>query len=162
MAAAASSSNSICSTNQSPLVKREQPQYGSSKIVDSKEVKTEPMGDSAELKPMENSKEMNEELKEGIEPIDITDSKEHIEKFKRYEAEFKQYLMSKYFSDKTIYGGNIFDVKMNIDGQTITASRAPPYQSYLDPATFNELISKEAGPSAENPTTSTSNVKPSS
>ncbi|KAL6522786.1 hypothetical protein OROHE_016633 [Orobanche hederae] len=161
MAAAASSSNSICSTNQSPLV-QEQPQYGSSEIMDSKEVKTEPMGDSSELKPLENSKELNEELKEGVGPIDIMDSKEHIEKFKRYEAEFKQYLMSKYFSDKTIYGGNIFDVKMNIDGQTITASRAPPYQSYLDPATFNELISKEPCPSAENPTTSTSNVKPSS
>ncbi|GFP83413.1 hypothetical protein PHJA_000484700 [Phtheirospermum japonicum] len=91
------------------------------------------------------------------------DSKEHIEKFKRYEAEFKQYLMSKYFSDKTISGGNIFDVKMNIDGQTITASRLPPYQSYLDPATFNELMSKEPGSSAETPTTDStiSNGKPS-
>ncbi|CAA0817455.1 Unknown protein [Striga hermonthica] len=89
------------------------------------------------------------------------DSKEHIEKFKRYEAEFRQYLMSKYFSDKTISGGNIFDVKMNIDGHTITASRLPPYQSYLDPATFHELISKEVGPSAETPSTSISNGKPS-
>ncbi|GER52230.1 zinc finger C-x8-C-x5-C-x3-H type family protein [Striga asiatica] len=92
----------------------------------------------------------------------VLDSKEHVEKFKRYEAEFRQYLMSKYFSDKTISGGNIFDVKMNIDGHTITASRLPPYQSYLDPATFHELISKEVGPSAETPSsTSTSNGKPS-
>ncbi|KAK6138765.1 hypothetical protein DH2020_027493 [Rehmannia glutinosa] len=146
MAAAASSSNSAsnsqCSTNQSP--------DASSEIMDSKEVKREPVEDSKEVK------------KEPIqEPIDIMDSKEHIEKFKRYEAEFRQYLMSKYFSDKTIFGGNIFDVKMNIDGQTITASRLPPYQSYLDPATFNELISKESNSSAETPTTSTSNGKPS-
>ncbi|KAG6410589.1 hypothetical protein SASPL_128651 [Salvia splendens] len=81
------------------------------------------------------------------------DNKEHIEKFKKYEAESKQYLMSKYFSDKTIFGGNIFDVKMNIDGQTITASRLPPYQSYLDPATFDEMINKGLSSSAETPTT---------
>ncbi|KAH6790843.1 hypothetical protein C2S51_005849 [Perilla frutescens var. frutescens] len=91
----------------------------------------------------------------------IMDNKEHIEKFKKYEAEFKQYLMSKYFSDKTIFGGNIFDVKMNIDGQTITASRLPPYQSYLDPATFDEMISKGSSSSAETPATSNSNGKPS-
>ncbi|KAL1553934.1 hypothetical protein AAHA92_14549 [Salvia divinorum] len=89
------------------------------------------------------------------------DNKEHIEKFKKYEAESKQYLMSKYFSDKTIFGGNIFDVKMNIDGQTITASRLPPYQSYLDPATFDEMINKGSSSSADTPTTSTSNGKPS-
>ncbi|KAI3469836.1 hypothetical protein Pfo_026499 [Paulownia fortunei] len=150
MAAAASSANSQSSTNRSPVVKQEQPQDASSEIMDTKEVKIEPMEDSKEVK------------KEPIEePIDIMDSKEHIEKFKKYEAEFKQYLMSKYFSDKTIFGGNIFDVKMNIDGQTITASRLPPYQSYLDPATFDELISKGSSSSAETPTTSTSNGKPS-
>ncbi|KAL0388346.1 UNVERIFIED_CONTAM: hypothetical protein Sradi_2716400 [Sesamum radiatum] len=153
MAAAASSSNSVAnsqsSTNHSPLVKHEQPQDVSSEIMDSKEVKTEPMEDSKEVKrePVEES-------------IYIMDSKEHIEKFKRYEAEFKQYLMSKYFSDKTIFGGNIFDVKMNIDGQNITASRLPLYQSYLDPATFDEMISKGSSSTAETPTPSTSNGKP--
>ncbi|KAL7145041.1 hypothetical protein ABFS83_07G051900 [Erythranthe nasuta] len=154
MAAAASSPNSAtnsqCSTSLPDAVKQEQPQDVSSEIMEppSNEVKTE---------PMEDSKEVKTEPKE--EPIDIMDSEEHIEKFKRYEAEFRQYLMSKYFSDKNIFGGNIFDVKMNIDGQTITASRLPPYQSYLDPATFDALISKESGPSAETPTTSTSNGK---
>ncbi|EYU43747.1 hypothetical protein ABFS82_07G052400 [Erythranthe guttata] len=154
MAAAASSPNSAtnsqCSTSLPDAVKQEQPQDVSSEIMEPppNEVKTEPMDDSKEVKT---------EPKE--EPIDIMDSEEHIEKFKRYEAEFRQYLMSKYFSDKNIFGGNIFDVKMNIDGQTITASRLPPYQSYLDPATFDALISKESGPSAETPTTSTSNGK---
>ncbi|KAK4405959.1 hypothetical protein Sango_0602400 [Sesamum angolense] len=56
--------------------------------------------------------------------------------------------------------GNIFDVKMNIDGQNITASRLPPYQSYLDPATFDEMISKGSSSTAETPTPSTSNGKP--
>ncbi|KAL7105603.1 hypothetical protein ACP275_07G053700 [Erythranthe tilingii] len=155
MAAAASSPNSAtnsqCSTSLPDAVKQEQPQDVSSEIMEPppNEVKTEPME--------EDSKEVKTEPKE--EPIDIMDSEEHIEKFKRYEAEFRQYLMSKYFSDKNIFGGNIFDVKMNIDGQTITASRLPPYQSYLDPATFDALISKESGPSAETPTTSTSNGK---
>ncbi|CAA3011849.1 Hypothetical predicted protein [Olea europaea subsp. europaea] len=96
------------------------------------------------------------------DPFEDIDNKEQIDKFQKYEADYKRYLMSKYFSDKTIFGGNIFDVKMNIDGQTITASRLPPYQSYLDPASFDELNDK--GPTtatAETPTDSTSNGKPS-
>ncbi|CAA3009216.1 Hypothetical predicted protein [Olea europaea subsp. europaea] len=56
------------------------------------------------------------------DPFEDMDDKEQIDKFQKYEADYKRYLMSKYFSDKTIFGGNIFDVKMNIDGQTITAS----------------------------------------
>lgn len=33
------------------------------------------------------------------------DDKEQIDKFQKYEADYKRYLMSKYFSDKTIFGG---------------------------------------------------------
>ncbi|GFP93087.1 hypothetical protein PHJA_001453000 [Phtheirospermum japonicum] len=71
--------------------------------------------------------------------------------------------MSKYFSDKTVSEGNIFDVKMNIDGQTIMLAEWPPYQSYLASATFNELMSRGSSSSAETPTmdSTISNVKPS-
>ncbi|VFQ87471.1 unnamed protein product [Cuscuta campestris] len=59
-------------------------------------------------------------------------------KFKKYKSECTQYLMSKYFSDKTIFGGNIFDVKMTIDREPIKVSRFPGYLSYADPANFQD------------------------
>ncbi|KZV56216.1 hypothetical protein F511_13820 [Dorcoceras hygrometricum] len=85
---------------------------------------------------------------------------EYMEKLKKYEADYKQYLMSKYFTDKTIFGGNIFDVKMNIDGHTTTAARLPPYQSYLDPASFDDQNNKGTVPSAETTTDINSDEKP--
>ncbi|PIM99026.1 hypothetical protein CDL12_28484 [Handroanthus impetiginosus] len=68
--------------------------------------------------------------------------------------------MSKYFSDKTIFGGNIYDVKSNIEGQTISAGRFPPYQSFVDPTIFLELIRKESSSSDETSISSNSNRKP--
>ncbi|MCD9645746.1 hypothetical protein HAX54_034931 [Datura stramonium] len=59
--------------------------------------------------------------------------------------------MSKYFSDKTIFGGNIFDVKTTEDGETIKVSRFPGYQSYADPANFNDGSSSESKPTSETP-----------
>ncbi|KAL2530852.1 uncharacterized protein Fot_23453 [Forsythia ovata] len=137
MATAASSS--VSSVTPHPLPKQEQ------------------QGVSSEI---EGSEEQNKASTK--DPFQDIDNKEQIDKFQKYEADYKRYLMSKYFSDKTIFGGNIFDVKMNIDGQTITASRLPPYQSYLDPANFDELNSKGSSTAAtETPTGSTSNGKPS-
>ncbi|KAL2530274.1 uncharacterized protein Fot_22875 [Forsythia ovata] len=137
MATAASSS--VSSVTPHPLPKQEQ------------------QGVSNEI---EGSEEQNKASTK--DPFQDIDNKEQIDKFQKYEADYKRYLMSKYFSDKTIFGGNIFDVKMNIDGQTITASRLPPYQSYLDPANFDELNSKGSSTAAiETPTGSTSNGKPS-
>lgn len=69
---------------------------------------------------------------------------EQVEKFKRYEVEARRYLMSKYFSDKTIFGGNIFDVKMGINGEQVKVSRFPGYQSYADPANFNDDSSSDS------------------
>lgn len=103
--------------------------------------------------PTDESKEMmgsEEQSKESIkDPIDIMEADGPIEKLQRYEADYKQYLMSKYFTDKTIFGSNIFDVKMNIDGHTTTAARLPPFQSYLDPASFDDQNNKGSVPSAE-------------
>nr|GLL22070.1 uncharacterized protein LOC109184161 [Ipomoea trifida] len=84
------------------------------------------------------------------------------EKFKRYEAEYTQHLMSKYFSDKTIFGGNIFDVKMTIDGEPIKVSRFPGYLSYADPANFQDESSSSSSNSAvETPTCSANGNPPS-
>ncbi|KAG8369803.1 hypothetical protein BUALT_Bualt14G0051800 [Buddleja alternifolia] len=141
MAAASSATNSQSSTNNPPLVKQEQPQDVSSEIMESKEVKRE---------AVEDSKDVKKETKE--EPIRLHDPSP---RYKQLLGHRKKLIL---FS--TI-AGNIFDTKTNIDGQTTTASRLPPYQSFLDPATFEKLISKDSGSSAETPTTSTSNGKPS-
>ncbi|KAL3512385.1 hypothetical protein ACH5RR_025102 [Cinchona calisaya] len=65
---------------------------------------------------------------------------ENREKYEKYATEMTSYLTNKYFSDKTIFGGNIYDVKVNSDGQTVKASRLPPYQSFADPASFHGLL----------------------
>nr|XP_033509025.1 uncharacterized protein LOC104084907 isoform X2 [Nicotiana tomentosiformis] len=75
--------------------------------------------------------------------------REQIEKFKRYEVECRRYLMSKYFSDKNIFGGNIFDVKMTEDGEATKVSRFPGYQSYVDPANFNDDNSSKSNSTSE-------------
>ncbi|XP_075488545.1 uncharacterized protein LOC142527587 isoform X1 [Primulina tabacum] len=104
MAAPASSpssaSNSQVSAAHSSLAKVEPPPDESKEIMGSEEQRKEPIKD----------------------PIDILEGDEYMEKLQRYEADYKQYLMSKYFTDKTIFGGNIFDVKMNIDGHTTYSS----------------------------------------
>ncbi|XP_073308995.1 uncharacterized protein [Primulina huaijiensis] len=114
--------------------------------------------------PADESKEImgsEEQSKESIkDPIDIMEVDEPTEKLQRYEADYKQYLMSKYFTDKTIFGGNIFDVKMNIDGHTTTAARLPPFQSYLDPVSFDDQNNKGSVPPAETTAGSNSDGKP--
>nr|GMC71904.1 uncharacterized protein LOC109184161 [Ipomoea batatas]GMC73812.1 uncharacterized protein LOC109184161 [Ipomoea batatas] len=94
-------------------------------------------------------------------PIELLEEAQN-EKFKRYEAEYTQHLMSKYFSDKTIFGGNIFDVKMTIDGEPIKVSRFPGYLSYADPANFQDESSSSSSNSAvETPTCSANGNPPS-
>ncbi|XP_019189747.1 PREDICTED: uncharacterized protein LOC109184161 [Ipomoea nil] len=94
-------------------------------------------------------------------PIELLEEAQN-EKFKRYEAEYTQHLMSKYFSDKTIFGGNIFDVKMTIDGEAIKVSRFPGYLSYADPANFQDESSSSSPNSAvETPSCSANGNPPS-
>lgn len=53
----------------------------------------------------------NEDQVEKFKKDQIEKFKEdQCEKLKKYEADYKQYLISKYFSDKTIFGGNIYIV----------------------------------------------------
>ncbi|MBA0563540.1 hypothetical protein Golob_008515 [Gossypium lobatum] len=41
--------------------------------------------------------------------------------------------MAKYFSKNNFYGGNVFDEKTTIDGETILSSRWPCTRSFADP-----------------------------
>ncbi|XP_055829729.1 uncharacterized protein LOC129899009 isoform X3 [Solanum dulcamara] len=52
--------------------------------------------------------------------------------------------------------GNIFDVKTTKDGKTTRVSRFPGYQSYADPANFNDGSSSAPTP---NSTSETPNVR---
>ncbi|KAF9671456.1 hypothetical protein SADUNF_Sadunf12G0049700 [Salix dunnii] len=78
---------------------------------------------------------LNAKLEEqpDISHFEILDSVEYVDKCKKYEADYTQRLMAKYFSKKDLYGGNIFDEKMTIDNETIMSSRWPCTLSFADP-----------------------------
>ncbi|XP_051127998.1 pre-mRNA-processing factor 19-like isoform X2 [Andrographis paniculata] len=109
--------------------------------------------EAVKTEPTEESKVVKAELDVDDDPLGFLSSKEHIEKFQRHLTEYKQSLTAKYFSGKTIFGGNIYDVKMNIEGNTIWASRFSPYASYLDPAAFKEFLRKDLGGSSDDEST---------
>ncbi|XP_047339024.1 uncharacterized protein LOC124942541 isoform X1 [Impatiens glandulifera] len=71
-----------------------------------------------------------------VDPFEDMNSEEYIERFSKYEADYTCRLMAKYFSDKDIYGGNVYEEKMTIDGETIKASRWHCADSYADPTQF--------------------------
>ncbi|KAL6324565.1 hypothetical protein AAG906_013377 [Vitis piasezkii] len=60
---------------------------------------------------------------------------DNIAKYKKYENDFTNELIGKYFSDKDILGGNIFK-EIKIGDETIKASREHCLQSYADPAKY--------------------------
>ncbi|XP_012438914.1 uncharacterized protein LOC105764738 [Gossypium raimondii] len=63
----------------------------------------------------------------------VLDNPENIEKYKKFEADYAGRLMAKYFSKNNFYGGNVFDEKTTIDGETILSSRWPCTRSFADP-----------------------------
>ncbi|KAK3225553.1 hypothetical protein Dsin_005415 [Dipteronia sinensis] len=73
------------------------------------------------------------EKKAEVVPSHFQESKECVEKFEKYETDYTRRLMSKYFSKNNVYGGNIFDEKTTIDGETIMSSRLPFTRSFADP-----------------------------
>ncbi|KAJ7978795.1 tRNA(Ile2) 2-agmatinylcytidine synthetase TiaS (tRNA(Ile2)-agm2C synthetase) like [Quillaja saponaria] len=84
--------------------------------------------------------------------IDDLDSTDYIERFKKYEADYTHRLMAKYFSKKTLYGGNIFDENMTIEDEIIKSSRWPCTWSYADPVqAFEDPNSSGSTSTAEAP-----------
>ncbi|XP_057474541.1 uncharacterized protein LOC130762735 [Actinidia eriantha] len=94
-----------------------------------------------------------------IDPFEDMNSEEFIKKFSKYEADYTLRMMAKYFSDKDIYGGNIFDKSMIVDGETIRASRWHCAQSYADPVQFLKEKSTCISTSPADTRTSISNGK---
>ncbi|CAM8929698.1 unnamed protein product [Rhodiola kirilowii] len=88
-----------------------------------------------------------------------SDSKEDLEKYRKLEAEYTHYLNAKYFSNKDIFGGIIFDEKTAINNGTIKSSRWPGTRSYADPIqAFEEQTSNSPTSAPETPI-NTSNGK---
>ncbi|XP_062027135.1 uncharacterized protein LOC133743284 [Rosa rugosa] len=79
---------------------------------------------------------------------------DHIQKFKKYEADYTRWLTAKYFSKKTLYGGNIFDENMIIQDEVIKSSRWPCTRSYADPVQGFEDQTSSCSPSTTTAETS--------
>ncbi|XP_057466550.1 uncharacterized protein LOC130755980 isoform X2 [Actinidia eriantha] len=94
-----------------------------------------------------------------IDPFEDMNSEAYIKKFSKYEADYTLRMMAKYFSDKDIYGGNIFDKSTIVDGETIKASRWHCAQSYADPVRFLKEKSTCSSTSPADTRTSISNGK---
>ncbi|XAR51255.1 hypothetical protein NMG60_11005826 [Bertholletia excelsa] len=80
-------------------------------------------------------------------------------KFSKYEADYTRRLMAKYFSDKDIYGGDIFDESIMLDGDTIKASRWHCAQSFADPVQFLKDKGGSSSPSLSDTPSGISNGK---
>ncbi|KAK7301552.1 hypothetical protein RJT34_12418 [Clitoria ternatea] len=70
--------------------------------------------------------------------LDHLDSTHCIERFRKYDAEYAQRLMAKYFSTKSHCGGNIFDDQITIDHEIIKSSRLPCFRFYVDSVVGSE------------------------
>ncbi|KAK8925988.1 hypothetical protein KSP39_PZI018183 [Platanthera zijinensis] len=58
---------------------------------------------------------------------------ENVEKLKKYQAAYAQRLKAKYFSNKTLNGGNdIFNHETTVDNVVIKSSRWPCTRSFAD------------------------------
>ncbi|CAK8534330.1 unnamed protein product [Lathyrus sativus] len=82
--------------------------------------------------------------------LDHLDSKQYIERFRNYENEFTHRMLAKYFSGKTLNGGNSFYAEITIGDEVIKASRVPCFQLYADPVVgFKEQCSNGSSSPAE-------------
>ncbi|RDX60931.1 hypothetical protein CR513_60886, partial [Mucuna pruriens] len=79
--------------------------------------------------------------------LDHLESAQCIERFRKYDDDYAHRLMAKYFSAKSFYGGNIFDVQMAVDEEIIKSSK-----SFADPVVgFEEQCSNGSPPPADSP-----------
>ncbi|KAI4341481.1 hypothetical protein MLD38_026200 [Melastoma candidum] len=64
-----------------------------------------------------------------------------MDKYRKYEADYARRLMNKYFCNQNLYGGDIFEESVTIDGEVIQSSRWPCMRSYADPVnSFHEML----------------------
>ncbi|CAJ1974891.1 unnamed protein product [Sphenostylis stenocarpa] len=82
--------------------------------------------------------------------LDHLDSPQCIERFRKYDNEYAYRLVAKYFSNKNIYGGNIFDVQLRVNDELINSSGFACYRSYADPVVgYEDQSSNGSTPPAD-------------
>ncbi|KAK6925176.1 hypothetical protein RJ641_009502 [Dillenia turbinata] len=109
----------------------------SSPLQDKEVVAKKEVVDFADTKP----------LPELVDPFEYMDSAEYTEKYKKYEAEYTLWLNARYFSNKNLYGGNIYDHVVQVGNETIKSSRWPNTRTYADPVqAFKDLSNDSASP----------------
>ncbi|XP_038679906.1 uncharacterized protein LOC119981027 [Tripterygium wilfordii] len=82
---------------------------------------------------------------ETAQHFEFLDGENYIEKYSKYESDYTRRLMAKYFSEKNLYGGNIFEEKMTIDDEAISSSRWSGTRSFADPVqSFEEQSSSDS------------------
>ncbi|CAG7883364.1 hypothetical protein BRARA_C04203 [Brassica rapa] len=71
------------------------------------------------------------------------DSKEYADKYKKYESEFKQWILAKHFYPNAV---NLYEGRTTIGGETILSSKWPCTRFYADPCvSFAQQESVEIG-----------------
>lgn len=91
--------------------------------------------------------EVKPDLNDGLDHLD---SKQCIERFRKYENEYTHRLLNKFFSGKNLNGGNSFYEEIAIGAEVLKTSRVPCFQLYADPVVgFEEQCSKESTLPAE-------------
>ncbi|WJX67515.1 hypothetical protein P8452_51975 [Trifolium repens] len=65
--------------------------------------------------------------------LDHLDSPQCIERFTKYENEYTNRLLAKYFSSKSLNGGTSFYDETTIEGEIVKSSRVPCFRLYADP-----------------------------
>ncbi|XP_024631539.1 uncharacterized protein [Medicago truncatula] len=84
--------------------------------------------------------EVKPDLNDGLDHLD---SKQCIERFRKYENEYTHRLLNKFFSGKNLNGGNSFYEEIAIGAEVLKTSRVPCFQLYADPVVgFEEQCSK--------------------
>ncbi|XP_027901960.1 uncharacterized protein LOC114162314 [Vigna unguiculata] len=82
--------------------------------------------------------------------LDHLDSPQCIERFRKYDNDYAHRLVGKYFSNKNLYGGNVFDVQLRVKDEMINSSGLTCYRSYADPVVgFEDQSSNGSTPPAD-------------
>ncbi|KAF8047745.1 hypothetical protein N665_2846s0003 [Sinapis alba] len=83
-----------------------------------------------------------DEIEEEPSCFKYLDSKEYADKYKRYESEFKQWILAKHIYPNAV---NVYEGRTTIDGETILSSKWPCTRFYADPCfSFAEEESVES------------------
>ncbi|XP_057440035.1 uncharacterized protein LOC130731827 [Lotus japonicus] len=99
-----------------------------------------------EVAPNNGAFHGDEKKPDFADALDHLDGTRYIERFSKYDDEYRRRLLEKYFSGK-INGGNIIYEQITVRGEIIKTSRLPCLRSYADPVVgFEDQFSNGSSP----------------